>query len=326
VPLLLAAGLLVTGIAAPGCASSGLTGEQKTQLVEGFTETATQYYAMSEYDRAIAQCLKGLQLDPKNTKLKLVQAWSLQKRGSTSDIAEAERLFRELQSMGDHRAVLGLAEALERRGLAFAEGAERLKSGQRVTEAADPAQRVADYEAESKKAWKESHGLYLKALELQQYSNDALNGLVRIEMLRGNNKEALGWAEQLITTVQGTLDFWNQQLLRTGLSTSEESRFRGDARALTKMVTATHLTAADLCMTLNRDPEALAHLDAAVKLDPDRPELYSRRAQAHKELGRFTDAARDIDKFIGLSTLDPNHPDIQRAWRLRKEFQELAGR
>jgi tetratricopeptide (TPR) repeat protein len=306
------------------CTSSGLTAEQKTKLVDGFTETASQYFAMGEFDRANAQCIKGLELDPENTHIKLIQAWALQKRGTTQDIAAAERLFRELQKTGDFRAVLGLAEAMERRGLAFAESADQLKSGKRVTEAADPEQRIADYEAESRKAWTESRELYLKALEQQHLSTDVLNGLVRIEMLLGKPKDALDWADKLIATTQETLDYWNGQLQRAGLSTSDEKHFRGDARALTKVVTATHMTAADLAVTLNRDEVALAHLDAALALDPDRPEIYSRRAQIRKDLGEPAQALHDIEKFIALSTLDPNHPDIQRAWRLRKECEEMT--
>jgi tetratricopeptide (TPR) repeat protein len=316
--------LILTLLAcASACESSGITSEQKGKLIEGFTETATQYYTMGEYDRANAQCIKGLELDPGNEKLLLVQAWSLQKRGTTPDIAAAERIFRDLQSSGDFRAVLGLGEALERRGLAFAEGAEQIRSGKRVTDAPDPQKRVEDYEAAAKKAWEESLAQYLKAREMNQESTDCLNGLLRVEMLRGNNKEALSWAELLISTAQGTLDYWNEQLTRTGLSSSDESQFRGNSRSLTTMVAKAHLTSADLCMTLNREEDALAHLDAALELDPDRAAIYSRKAQVEKELGRYAEAVRDIDKFIGLSKQDADHPDIQRAWRLRKECEDL---
>jgi hypothetical protein len=58
-------------------------------------------------------------------------------------------------------------------------------------------------------------------------------------------------------------------------------------------------------------------------LDPQRAEIYSRKAQVEKELGRYVDAVRDIDKFIGISKQDADHPDIQRAWRLRKECEDL---
>lgn len=310
-------------LASVACASEGITSEQKQKLVEGFTETASQYFAMGEYDRANGQCIRGLELDPDNTQLKLVQAWSLQKRGTTQDIAAAERLFRELQSTGDFRAILGLAEATERRGLAFAEGAEKLKSGQRVTEAADPQKRIDDYEAEAKKAWEESISLYMKALEKKHLSTDGLNGLVRVYMLLGNPQAALEWDEKLLATTQENLDYWNQQLKRAGISASDEKQFRGDARALTKIATAAHLTAADLCVTLNRLEKAAEHLDAAIALDPDRPASYSHRAQVRKDLGEPKLALEDIEKFIGLSTLDPNHPDIQRAWRLRKECEEM---
>lgn len=309
---------------AASCASDGPTTEQKEKALEQMVETAQQYFNMGELDRANAQCIKGLQLDPDNEKLKLIQAWTLQKRGTTEDIARAETMFRELQSGGDFRAVLGLAEAVERRGLVFYEAAERMKSGKHVTEAADPAERVKQYEDEATKRWNESAELYDKALSMQRQNVDVMSGLVRVHTLLGHTETAYDWAQKLIEMAQVDMQYWETQLQRANLSTNDERDFRDMAKAKTKTLTMGRLAAADLAMTLHKDEEALKHLDAAIELDPKRPESYARRAQVRHDLGRFAAAVTDLEQFIAISDKDPNHPDIQRAFRFRRECEEKA--
>jgi len=150
------------------CQSSGITSEQKVKLVESYQETAQQYYTMGDLDRANSQCIKGLAIEPSNERLRLIQAWTLQRRGTPKDIAQAESMFRALQKGGDFRAILGLAESLERKGVLYSESAANLRSGKRVSEAADPSKRVEDFEAQALKSWDESIKQYEKALAKQK--------------------------------------------------------------------------------------------------------------------------------------------------------------
>lgn len=316
----LALGLALTS----ACSSSGLSYEQKKKAVEQMTETAQQYFAMGEFDRANAQCIKGLELDPGNDKLELIRAWTLQKRGKTEDIAQAETMFRELQSTGDFRAVLGLAEACERRGLAFAEAADRMRTGRHVSEAADPAERVRQYESEAQKRWQESRDLYEKALGMQRQNVDAVSGLVRAEALLGNAAASYDWAKKLIDLATVDRDYWDGQLKRANLSAEDEREIQRQARAKRKTLSTARQTAGDLAMTLRKDDEALAHLDAAIELDPTFAPNFSRRAQVRHDLGDFAGAVRDLEQFIAVSQLDANHPDIQRAFRFRRECEDKA--
>lgn len=307
------------------CNSSGITSEQKVKLVESYQETAQQYYTMGDLDRANAQCLKGLALEPGNERLKLIQAWTLQRRGFKDDIAQAESLFRGLQKGGDFRAVLGLAEALERKGLLFSESASNLKSGKRVTEAADPAARVSDLETQAEKAWNESLIQYEKALQIQKEDADCFSGLARVEALRGNVEKAFGWAQKLCDVTHRNREFWSARLTRADMTTSDESRLQDTVRMLTRTETTAHVTASTFALQLNRPADALVHLDTAAELDPSRAECFSLRAQVNHDLGRHADAIRDVERFIALSDKDPNHPDIERAFRLRKQCQDALG-
>jgi tetratricopeptide (TPR) repeat protein len=309
-------------LAFAACESSGITAEQKVQLVESYQETAQQYYSMGDLDRANAQCLRGLAIEPDNERLRLIQAWTLQRRGTKDDIAQAEALFRDLQAGGDFRAILGLGEALERKGLLFHESAENLKSGKRVTEAADPQKRIADLETQAKKAWDESYEQYTRALALQKEDGVCFSGLARIEVLRGHTDNAYGWAMKLVEVTSTNRAFWHDRLQRADISTSDETRIKETVRQLTRMETAAHMTAGDLALALDKLEDALKQFDDALALDAGSADAYSRRAQVHQALGHYAAAIQDVEKYVALSDRDPNHPDIERAFRLRKECQE----
>jgi tetratricopeptide (TPR) repeat protein len=288
-------------LAATAIACSSLSAQEE-QLVTSYTETAQQYYLMGDLDRANAQCLKGLAIDPDNDNLHLIQGWTLQRRGKTEDIAQAERLFRELQHTGDFRAILGLAEALERRGVLFTETAAAIRSGKKMTEAPDPEARMRELEEGARTAWEESLEKYTEALELQKRNPDAINGSMRIETLLGMNEQALTHAEQLVEVVREDREFWQQKTTTPGQLTAEqESRMREQIRAKTKLESAAHLHAAGLLVAMNRQADALKHLDAAAELDPDRADTFSRRAQTEKELGMYAEGMRDAKRFIALS-------------------------
>jgi tetratricopeptide (TPR) repeat protein len=73
---------------------------------------------------------------------------------------------------------------------------------------------------------------------------------------------------------------------------------------------------------IGRDADALVHIDAALEVNPEHAELYSRRAELKKDLHRYDEAIKDIDNYLRLSSQPFDHPDIQHAWRLRTECEE----
>jgi len=311
-------------IAVGACQSdpNKLTDEQKKRLVEIHTESAEQYLNMGEIDRAEGQALKGLALEPDNVHLQLIRGWALQRRGRTADVFAAEQVFRPLLASGDFRATLGLAESLERKGVAYTEAAQAIKSGKRVTEAPDPTQRAHELDGFARKSWEESHAHYTGVLEKHPGDVDAMNGLARVSALLDRKEESLDWASRVIDSVARERVFWEQRVLRPDISADEESHLRGLMSRALDIEVAAHLHSSTVLHSLGRDGEAIAHLDAAVALDPDRPEHYSRRAELSQSVGHYQQAVADVDQFLKLSTLGFDHPDIRRAWRLRSQCQE----
>lgn len=318
----LAAAAFVLALA--GCNSSGYSSEDKQRLLENHTELAQQYLLMGELDRAEGQAEKGLELDPDNVKLELIRAKILIKRGRPEDMLRAERRLAGIENEGDYQVRLCLAIALERKGLALDEAASAIESGKRITEAADPSQRVAELRKQALDCWRGSIARYERVLAEHKDDTDAMSGLLRVHGLLGDAKSSLVWAEKLLATTQVDLDFWNKQLLRPDMSSDEEARFRGLAKQYSELQGKTRVTAATLLHELGRDADAEAQLSVAIELDPERAELYGRRAELRKAQKDYAAAIQDLDTFLRLSTLTipSDHPDVRRAWNLQRECEE----
>lgn len=320
---LLAAALLgVFGFALAGCESDGLSTADKAKQVENHTELAQLYYSMGELDRAEGQTLKGLEYEPGNVRLKLIRAKIMEKRGRPEDFLRAEKLLREIENDADFQVRLLLGIALERKGIACDEAATAIEQGHRLTEAADPAQRVGELRGLATTAWREAVPYFERVLAEHKDDTDALNGLMRVHGLLGEKEQSLSYADRLLATTSTDLDFWQKQLTRPQMSVDEEARFRAFVKQYTQLQVATHVAASIVLHDLGRFPAAEAHVEKALDLDPDRAELYGRRAELRKQLGRFADAIEDIDVYLRLSTNTFDHPDVLRAWNLRRECEE----
>src|SRR5690606_27134689 len=115
--------LLLLAAAASACASSRDAKKDRQQRLSVHTESAALYLNMGEYERAVDQAQRGLELDPESFELRLYLGRALQKIGGTNEILTAEKVFRSLPTKQDFRVSLGLAEVLERKGLAQDEAA-----------------------------------------------------------------------------------------------------------------------------------------------------------------------------------------------------------
>lgn len=310
------------GLALASCQSDGMSKADKEKQVESHTELAQLYYQMGELDRAEGQAVKGLELDPANIKLKLMRAKVMEKRGRPEDFLRAEKLLREIESDGDFQVRLFLGIALERKGMACDEAATAIEQGHRLTEAADPAQRVGELRRLAVQAWRDAIPCFERVLAEHNEDTDALNGLMRVHGLLDEKEQSLAYAERLLVTTQTDLDFWQKQLTRPQMSADEETRFRAFVKQYTQLQVATHVAASIVLHELGRFPAAEEHVEKALDLDPDRAELYGRRAELRKQLGRYQAAIDDIDAFLRLSTNAFDHPDVLRAWNLRRECEE----
>ena len=321
----LCAGALAGLLFLAGCSSTpgGPDPEQQLQMHREF---ALRYFDEGDLARAEQQVDKGLEIEREDRQLLLMKGWIRQRRGTAQDILIAEKIFRDLDDDKDFRVELGLGEALERKGVLYREASEAVKSGERFTEAKDPAERASELSTTAEDCWSEALDCYAQALALKPGEFQAQNGLQRVHALRGEYEESLRWAEELLAGSKAEMEFWRERLRRPELTATEEERLRKLLSGSTDLQTATHLTAATLLVSLGRKEQALAHLDGAAVLDPDRAEIQSRRAQLLAELGRPSEAAVAVQTFLRHTELPFEHPDVKRAYDLLSECERAARR
>ena len=319
--LLLAAPVLIGG----ACSSTDEGALSREEQINLHREFAQKFLRDGQYARAEQQADMGLELDRNDHDLLLVKGWVRIKRGKTEDVLMAEKIFRELDAREDFRVHVGLAEALERRGVLYWESADAVESGQRATQAADPRARAEELRAQARGYWAESRTEYLRALESKPTWIQTINGLQRVAALEGDHAAALKWSLQLVELSQKELDFWRAELERPNLSAAQEDQFRQMIASGEMLVLETRLQASTLLVRLGRKSDGITQLDAAASLAPRRAEIYSRRAQLLHELGENGRARDDIQTFLRISSLPTEHPDVQRALDLLAECEKALG-
>ncbi|HTF91338.1 MAG TPA: tetratricopeptide repeat protein [Planctomycetota bacterium] len=289
------------------------------KMLEMHREQALGYYEAGALPQAEDQIRKGLDIAPKDDQLKLMLGWVRQRRGGRDDLNVAEKVFRDLAPRKDYRALLGLAECLERKGVLYVESAQKISEGKHQTDAADPQKRAQELNLEAEKFWNEALTHYQEVLTLRPTEGQAMNGMQRTCTLLGRLEDSLSWAEKLLAQSASEIVFWEKQLKRTDLRAEEEAQMRGRLVDTRELCVATHNSAATQLVRLGRKSEAIAHLDSALLLAPDMSAIYSRRGQLLFELGRFEEASANLDEFMRLSSLPFDDPAIQRALATQAE-------
>lgn len=301
---------------AAACVTGGEQEVDPEKQLELYRELSLRFYDLDDLARAEDQAMKGLEIEPDDVQLRLLLGWICQRRGSARDVFAAEKIFRELEDSDDYRAVLGLGVALERKGVLYDEAARGLDSGERVTDAADPRARAEELRELAAGAWAESVECFQRVLAEREGEGQAVNGLARVLALQKRYEESLQWNRKLVAQCESELSVWATQLERPDLTADEETRLR-DLRAKSeRLLLAVWQQAATLHRALAQREEELAALDQALRYAPEMPELYSLRGQALAQLGRHSEAIVSLETFLKLSTLDFEHPDVQRAYEL----------
>ena len=318
----LALALLACSVA---CKSSAETSAKEAQI-ELHREFALRYFDQKDLARAEQQADKGLELAPEDDRLLLLKGWIRQQRGTTQDIFVAEAIFRELVEDGDYRALLGLGQALERKGVLYEEAAVAVASGARETTAPDPAARATDLGEQAKGFWREATVWYERTLEKKPGEFQAINGMQRVTALLGEHEKSLEWARTLLDLSTAEISFWQAQLERADISAPEEKRLRTMLASSRNLQRETHMQASNLLVRLDRKDEALQHIDGALAIDPDDAQANSRRGWLCYELSRYEDALASLRAYLRLSTQPVEHPDITRAFDMIKQCETQIAR
>ena len=314
---LLVALLLAAGVAC----NSNPDGVDPEEALQMHREFALRYYDENQLDQALQQVEKGLEIRARDEKLRIMKGWIHQRLGTADDVFIAESTFRDLLSTRDYRVILGLGEALERKGVLFWESAAAVEEGSRYTTAKDRGKRAAELRRDANKAWDESVRRYEETLERKPGEIQAINGLQRVHALRGQHKESLAWSRKLLRMIESEAAFWARQLERPDLSSDEEARLRELLSGSEQLEFETRLQVASLLVGMDRPEEALVELDHVLLIDPTTPGIHGRRAQLLYSSGRVEEAVASLENYLRYSAEQFDHPDVTRALELMVQWQ-----
>lgn len=312
-PRLLGLALLTLLSACSSTPKGELTDTQKLGL---YLENAGRYYELGEIERCLDQCHRGLAIEDDNERFLLIQGRCHQHLGTSQDIAIAERIFRNHPAQDDFRVRLGLAAALERKGLLFSESSVLIRSGERYTEAPDPEARADELVKLSVEAWDESLESYLDAEKLFTGSFEALNGLMRVSRYQGKSTDALAFASALLESIEGSNRLFRVTLTENEAKGESSVNARRTLLSNQELETFVRLESSELLHGFGRDDEALAQLDQALSLDPSMTTLHSRRGQLLFTMQRYSRAKSALERFLSLSNEPFDHPDIRNTYAL----------
>jgi|GEM_PF-1099400 len=309
--------------ALPACQSDGPKIDPEVQL-QVHEEAARNHYRAVELDRAIDQALRALAIDDSENDMYVLIAKCYTRKGTVTDLLEAERIYFNLEKEDpdDSVVALGMAIVSERLAQANMLKADEIEAGLDLPLGKDPAKEIARHRKEQERLFARAEDRYRGLLEDQPDMIEALNGMTRVASLTGRRPEALEFAGRLVAVLKAQDEFYATQLREQVMEESIEQRYRKLLRTTRTLLVDAHEVAADLHFQLDAPNMALGHLDQAVELDPkDSPELYALRAQVLLALDRPARAIADLDRFIGTSNLPVEHPDVRAAYRMRGDAQ-----
>lgn len=307
----------------PACQSDGPKVDPEIQR-QVHEEAARNHYRAADLDRAIDQALRALAIDDSENDMFVLVAKCYTRKGTVTDLLEAERIYIGLEKDDPEDSVvrLGVAIVSERIGQANMLRANDLEAGLDLPLGKDRDEEIARHRSEQERLFARAEDRYRGLLADQPEMIESLNGMTRICSLSGRTGEALDFANELVSVLKAQDEFYEEQLREQVMEESIEQRYRKLLRTTRVLLVDAHAVAADLHFQLDAPNLALGHLDRALDLDPrDSPDLYALRAQVQLALERPGRAIEDLDRFIASSNLPIEHPDVREAYRMRSDAQ-----
>ncbi|MCA8942688.1 MAG: tetratricopeptide repeat protein [Planctomycetes bacterium] len=318
--------LLVSVLSA--CSMFGLTDEEQERL-NFIKESATLFYDTERYGRALEFVDRGLEIAPKDYKLRSIQAWCyLQQVPERPEyLAVCEKLFDdlyELRSPSDHGepVLLGLGTTqtrLAQRHLDSARVLEREIEEAKLPEHAVEMRRarVREHQDRARHHLERAERAFDQMLASEMNPREAHRNLLEIAWARDDYETAVehglrsleyNLADQrnLSIRIDQTMDVGVEHELRLRLR-----RLVDDEIRTRSLMARMHSSNGDYAA-------ALAHLDALLRIDPTRATDYYNRAWVHEQLGHVAEARKDYGKFLMFPNRDLSDAKVKRAFEFTK--------
>lgn len=307
-----------------GCSAFGGTDETREKLSE-FLLRARTYHEAGRQRQALDQVERGLELDPKDEKLRALKGFIYLQlaREDVTYLEDALPLFEELGAASLFRsppleARLGLGMALQglaQKDMAYAAQLERaLQEGKVAPDKVAAAEKaVPEARARGTRELERAAEAYAWVLERQPDHILALyhQGLAHSSL--GRSAEALDLLRAYIQVASRRRQAILDRELKMTLDKEREDQLWRNIRTLEAREKECRGLAANLLYKAGDYAGALAELDALLKMDPNLVHEFFNRARCHARLGNRGAAMEDFRRFVGGSLLPREDPRVREA-------------
>jgi tetratricopeptide (TPR) repeat protein len=325
-PLLLACGL-------PSCGLLGMSDDDRGALAR-YQANAQLYYDGGNFDQALDQARRGLDIAPDDYKLHCLRGWCLLRLvpRDPAMLARATEQFERVmayRSPDEHgpQALLGYGLCHQRLAQERLEQAQALRD-ELARVKFDPGEaNVRSAQIETHENVARGH-LEIAGSQFQRLIDrgDALleahRNMMQTLALAQKYAPAVEHGNRFLQRCEQEQDRLKKELERT-VVVAYERHVHGELDRLVDQEIEVRGFLANLFYKLGQHAQAVEQLDQILAEDPTRSTDYYNRARSLEALGRGQEAVRDYERFLATSKLPQGNERVAAAL---KSLHELAGR
>jgi len=323
--------ILPTLLLLSSCGVFGLSAEE-AELLASYQRNAKTYWGGGDFDRALSQVRRGLELSPDDYQLHVIKASCLLRMSNNNartldsaiDAFDHVLTLRADQDQGP-QARLGYAQAYTKRGIramrehnTIQQDAERLGlKGAELELQNSRAEKLAlDAAADLRRA-KSQLELMVNAGD---YVLEAYFTLMQVSAWQGDYAQAIQFGDAYLTRVGELQDSIRKNLESTVIVEYErEIRIRLQNRLDEELEVRGFL--ANLHYKQGHHELVVEQLTAILKKNPRLHREYFNRARSLLQLGRLAEAKSDYERFLYSTNLPRENPQVKAALAALKEIE-----
>lgn len=312
--------------------SSAPSDEDDISRLEDFRNRASNYFNSGRYQQAYQQAELGLSIDQNDGGLNLIAGRALLLQRDLMKVAHAyPYLERAQEELDNYKGNYSMAEFHYRYGSMLLDHARDEEAALRKWPRENEQQQIAELKKnEQRKDTAAEHfadaaALLVEVLEVVPEDNSALEMAGQVAALQGNDAGAIGYLGQALDLLLASRQYKNRVLASdTGLSMADEERLHEDLLNDIHREVAIRFLLAGLHQRSGSRQAEVGEYNNILALDPDSTPAWYSRGMVRYEAGELALAVRDLEEFLGRTTLSLESSQVQAALQIVGAHPELA--
>jgi tetratricopeptide (TPR) repeat protein len=322
----LLAGALLAGLALPFLAGGcGSMSNEDRMVASVYLENAAQYYDAGQYERAIHQWARVLEMDASDDRARLGTAMAHYQLGrldsgdGVKNLAAAESRLTELRDGGlgemSWKAEIGYALVQERWADLYGRAVKQLEAKKKAGDAIDE-KALATSKAELPNRLALAESSYRRALDDKRTEPNLQMtcwiGLAHVAAQRGEWRTAIDWARKYEAQIVQSKEFWKKQ------GDQYSSKLFGAELQEAEL----RDVLANCHFKLGEHETAEKELDLLIGLQPQRTDAYLNRGLLRHRRKAWDLARSDLRRFLAQTTRPAEDPTSAEAAKALLECEE----